>query len=40
MWTALPDKHFFGALNDLVAAVICPASVDAEHISAGLDEVR
>ena len=30
----------FFALNDWSAAVICPASIDAEHIPAGPDEVR
>ena len=40
MWTAAPGKHFFGVANDLVGCGHMSGLIDAEHMSAGLDEVR
>ena len=40
MWTAPMASTIFAVRTIWSAAVICPASVDAEHMAAGLDEVR
>src|SRR5580658_5594070 len=39
MWTVPPGKHFLALRTIWLAAVICPASVGAKHMSAGPDEV-